>query len=176
MFPASDVNEAVTRFEAGSLILLIGDGIAPPADLVAALAEEPEPAVATSPTTRRTRRSTNRRRGALGRGCPGQFENAWIDRRNPRRLGPAIDPASGGRLQDGAVRWPVGGDNGAEPLLIERAEQLDGFQRSLLAGSREPRRDWASRYVLPPIEEFAVRQSDGDPGSGQAGWRGRRLA
>src|SRR6185369_5647018 len=46
IFPASDVHEAVTRFEAGSLILLIGDGIATPADLVAALAEEPEPAVA----------------------------------------------------------------------------------------------------------------------------------
>src|SRR5215213_2151873 len=44
---ATDVHEAVTRFEAGSLILLIGDGIAPPADLVTALAEEPEPAVAT---------------------------------------------------------------------------------------------------------------------------------
>ena len=47
VFPVSDVAEAVSRFEAGSRVLLIGDGIAPPAELVASLAEEPEPAVAT---------------------------------------------------------------------------------------------------------------------------------
>src|SRR6185295_13812808 len=49
VFAASDVQEAVSRFEAGSMILMIGDGIAPPADLVAALAEEPEAAIATLP-------------------------------------------------------------------------------------------------------------------------------
>src|ERR1700760_2860034 len=49
VFPASDVGEALSRFEAGSMILLVGDGVAPPADLVAALANEPEPAVATVP-------------------------------------------------------------------------------------------------------------------------------
>ena len=37
------------RFEAGSLILMVGDGIAPPADLLAQLAEEPEPAIAIVP-------------------------------------------------------------------------------------------------------------------------------
>src|SRR2546430_355229 len=37
VFPVSDINEAVTRFEAGSLILLLGDGVAPPADVVTAL-------------------------------------------------------------------------------------------------------------------------------------------
>src|SRR3954469_14508514 len=47
--PVSAVEEAVSRFEAGSMILLIGDGIAPPAELVSSLAEEPEPAVATVP-------------------------------------------------------------------------------------------------------------------------------
>src|ERR671918_844471 len=34
VFPVSDVHEAVSRFEAGSTILLIGDGIAPPATLI----------------------------------------------------------------------------------------------------------------------------------------------
>src|SRR5215213_11989643 len=46
-YPVSDVHEAVSRFEAGSMILLIGDGVAPTADLVLQLAEEPEPAVGT---------------------------------------------------------------------------------------------------------------------------------
>src|SRR3954453_13432048 len=49
VFPVSDVQEAVSRFEAGSMILLIGDGVAPTADFVAGPAEEPEPAVATVP-------------------------------------------------------------------------------------------------------------------------------
>src|SRR6059058_3129131 len=31
VFPVSDVQEALSRFEAGSMILMIGDGIAPPA-------------------------------------------------------------------------------------------------------------------------------------------------
>ena len=51
VIPVSDVQDAVSRFEAGSMILMIGDGVAPPAELVAALAEEPEPAVATLPDT-----------------------------------------------------------------------------------------------------------------------------
>src|SRR5690349_22442780 len=49
VFPVSDVAEAVSRFEAGSSILLIGDGVAPPVDLAAALAGEGEPSVATVP-------------------------------------------------------------------------------------------------------------------------------
>src|SRR3954467_13640315 len=30
VFPVSDIAEAVSRFEAGSMILLVGDGVAPP--------------------------------------------------------------------------------------------------------------------------------------------------
>ena len=48
-FPVSDVAEAVSRFEAGSAILLIGDGVAPPVDLIAELTGDAEPAVATVP-------------------------------------------------------------------------------------------------------------------------------
>src|SRR5215207_4880774 len=47
VFPVSDVHEAVSRFEAGSTILLIGDGIAPPSALVAQIAEEEDSTVAT---------------------------------------------------------------------------------------------------------------------------------
>jgi hypothetical protein len=60
-------------------------------------------------------------------------------------------------LQDGALRWHSS-EHGGEPLLVERAEQLDEFQRRLIAGSPEARRDWASRYVLPPVEDFATYQ------------------
>src|SRR3982751_6006224 len=47
VFPVSDVHEAVSRFEAGMMILVLGDGIAPTAGLVTSLAEEAEPAIAT---------------------------------------------------------------------------------------------------------------------------------
>src|SRR5690349_7490928 len=47
--PVSDVNDAVSRFEAGLSILLIGDGVAPPLSLVGSLCEEPDSAVATVP-------------------------------------------------------------------------------------------------------------------------------
>ena len=45
-----------------------------------------------------------------------------------------------------------------EPILADSPEQLEGFQRGLVAASRGTRRDWASRYVLPPVEEFATAQ------------------
>src|SRR5260221_6433062 len=49
VFPVSDINEAISRFEAGSSILLVGDGIAPPVGLVLRMADQAEPAVATVP-------------------------------------------------------------------------------------------------------------------------------
>jgi hypothetical protein len=59
-------------------------------------------------------------------------------------------------LQEGALRLPVA--EGSEPLLVERAEDLQDFDRKLLAASRGARTDWVSRYLLPPIEEFATEQ------------------
>jgi hypothetical protein len=158
VFPVSDVHETVSRFEAGSMILLIGDGIAPTAGLVTTIAEEPEPAIATVPDDEvhemferidsETRWAGVALVDSKTLGSTAAILGDWDLQSTLLRRA----------LQDGALRWPVGGDNGAEPLLVERAEQLDGFQRTLLAGSREPRRDWASRYVLPPIEEFATQQ------------------
>src|SRR3954463_13320673 len=49
VFPVSDINEAISRFEAGSSILLIGAGTPPPVELVTGAAGEPEPAVAVVP-------------------------------------------------------------------------------------------------------------------------------
>src|SRR5689334_8696468 len=45
VFPVSDVNEALSRFEAGSSILLLGDGVTPPAEVVTRMANEPESAI-----------------------------------------------------------------------------------------------------------------------------------
>jgi hypothetical protein len=158
VFPVSDVHEAVSRFEAGTMILMLGDGIAPTAGLVTTIAEEAEPALATVPDDDAhaaferidsgTRWAGVALVDAKTLGSTAAILGDWdLQSTLLRRT-----------LQDGARRWPVGGDYAAEPLLVERAEQLDDFQRTLLAGSREPRRDWASRYVLAPIEEFATEQ------------------
>ena len=59
-------------------------------------------------------------------------------------------------IQEGAARAPVSA--GMEPVLAEDAGQLAEFQRGLLAGSRVERSDAASRFVLPPIEDWATEQ------------------
>ncbi len=155
VFPVSDVHEAVSRFEAGAMILLIGDAIAPPADLIARLAEEPEPAVATVPDDE-THEAFER--------IDAETRWAGVALVDARTLGSTAAMLGDWDLQstllrrtiqDGALRLPASGD-GAEPLLVERAEQLDGFQRRLVAGSREARRDWASRFVLPPVEDLGT--------------------
>jgi hypothetical protein len=157
VFPVSDVHEAVSRFEAGSMILLIGDGIAATADLAMAIAEEPEPAVVTV--------ADDDAHAAFERIDGG---NRWggIALVDSKTLGSTAailgdwdlqSTLLRRTLQEGALRLPVGADS-PEPLLVERPEQLDAFQRALISGSREARRDWASRYVLPPVEDFAVQQ------------------
>ena len=151
----SDVQEAVSRFEAGSLILLIGDGVAPSAELVAALAEEPEPAVATLPD--------DEDNAAFER-IDAQSRWAGVALVDSRMLGSTAAMLGDWDLQstllrrtiqDGALRVPV--SDGA-PLLAERAEQLEDFQRGLVAGSRDARTDWASRYLLPPVEDLATER------------------
>src|SRR5436190_6756710 len=49
VFAVSDINEAISRFEAGTSILMIADGIAPSVELVTRMAEQAESAVAIVP-------------------------------------------------------------------------------------------------------------------------------
>jgi hypothetical protein len=155
MFAVSDVSEAVSRFEAGSMILLIGDGVAPPAELVAAIADEPEPAVATVPDDEvhvmferidaQSRWAGVALVGARLLGSTAAMLGDWdIQSTLLRRT-----------LQEGAARVPASA-GGGDPLLAESAEDLQNFQRRLLVGSRGARPDWVSRYLLPPVEEFAT--------------------
>ncbi|HUE78113.1 MAG TPA: hypothetical protein VMN38_00585 [Sphingomicrobium sp.] len=156
VIPVGDGNEAASRFEAGSLILLVGDGVAAPAELLAQLAEEPEPAVATVPDDEAHEAyeridATSRWAGVAlvdGRtlGATAAMLGDWDLQSTLLRRA----------LQDGALRVRV--DTAGEPLLAESADQLGGFERALIVSSRGARRDWASRYVLPLIEEFATER------------------
>lgn len=157
VFPVSGIEEAVSRFEAGSMILLIGDGVAPPAELVASLADEPEPAVATVPDDET--HQAFERIDAESRWAGVALVDAHLLGSTAAMLGDWDLQSTLLRrtLQEGALRLPVAPGAG-EPILVERAEDLADFGRKLLAGSRGARTDWVSRYLLPPVEEFATEQ------------------
>lgn len=157
VFPVSDVNEAVSRFEAGSMILLIGDGVVPSAELVAAIADEPEAAVAIVADDESHERFER---------IDGQSRWAGVALVSAHLLGSTAAMLGDWdlqstllrrTLQDGALRIRAD-DAGGEPLLADSPDQLQDFQRRLLAGSRAVRTDWVSRYVLPPVEEFATEK------------------
>ena len=153
----SDGNEAATRFEPGELILLIGDGIAPPVDLVVHVAEEQEPAIVILPDDEAhegfERIDASSRWGGValvdGRtlGATAAMLGAWdLQSTLLRRT-----------IQAGALHLPLAPE-APEPLLAENADQLGGFERGLIAASRHARSDLASRFVLPVIEEFATER------------------
>ncbi len=157
VFPVSDVHEAVMRFEAGSAILLIGDGVAPPAELVTRIAEDGEPVVATVPDDEAHQAFERIDGGSRWAGVA--LVDAHVLGSTAAMLGDWDLQSTLLRrtLQEGAYRLRI--DAGAgEPLLVERAEQLEGFQQSLIAASRGTRTDWASRFILPPVEELATLQ------------------
>lgn len=156
VFPVGDVHEAVSRFEAGSTILLIGDGIAPPAALVEQLAEEQEPTVATVPDDEA--HAAFERIDNQSRWAGVSIINGDLLSSTARMLGDWDLQSTLLRraIQEGAARAPVSA--GMEPVLAEGPGQLADFQRGLLAGSRAERSDAASRFILPTVENWATEQ------------------
>ncbi len=157
VFPVSDVTEAVSRFEAGSMILLIGDGIAPPVNLVATFAQELEPAVGTVPDDEQ--HAHFERIDAESRWAGLAVVDAHLLGSTAAMLGDWDLQSTLLRraIQDGARRVAVGGI-GSEPLLAQSADSLAGFQRHLVQASRGDRKDWVSRYLLPALEDLATEQ------------------
>ncbi len=156
VFPVGDVHEAVSRFEAGSTVLLIGDGIAPPCALVEQLAEEPESTVATVPDDEshaQFERIDNQSRWAGVSIIDGDLLATTARMLGDWDLQSTLLRRA---IQEGAARAPV--SPGMEPVLAEEPGQLAEFQRGLLVGSRAERSDAASRFVLPPVEDWATEQ------------------
>ncbi len=157
VFPVSDIGEAVSRFEAGSLILLIGDGVAPPIGLVTEFAEEPESAVGTVPDDEM--HQAFERIDAESRWAGVAVVNAQLLGSTAAILGDWDLESTLLRraVQEGARRVPVA-DRAGEPLLVDRAEELADFQRHLVQSSRGRRDDMVSRFILPPVEDLATVQ------------------
>lgn len=157
VFPVSAIEETVSRFEAGSSVLLIGDGVAPTVKLVLALAEEMEPAVATVPDDEEHARFE--RIDAESRWAGVALVDAHLLGSTAAILGDWDVQSTLLRrsIQEGARRLPAA-EYGGEPLLADNADELAGFQRHLVQASRADRDDAASRYVLPVVEDFATEQ------------------
>lgn len=155
VFPVSDIADAISRFEAGSMILLIGDGVAPSADLISALAGEFEPSVITVPDDEE--HQTYERIDADFRWAGVAIVDARLLGSTAAILGDWDIQSTLLRraIQEGAQRLPAS-NTLPEPLLVERAEDLQDLGRRLLASSRGIRTDWVIRYVFPPFEEFAT--------------------
>lgn len=157
VFPVSDIAEAVSRFEAGSSILLIGDGVAPPIELAIAISGDGEPAVATVPDDEMHERFE--RIDAESRWAGVAIVDAHLLGSTAAMLGDWDLQSTLLRrsIQEGARRVSAA-EAGGEPLLVETASELADFQRFLLRSSRGGRNDWASRYLLPVVEDFATEQ------------------
>jgi GTP:adenosylcobinamide-phosphate guanylyltransferase len=156
VFPVSDVNEAVSRFEVGSSIILIGDGIVPRVEVVAGLAQEAESAVATVADDER--HETFERIDAESRWAGVAVVDARLLGSTAAMLGDWDVQSTLLRraIQEGARRVRVARED--EPLFVESADELTGFQRHLIHTSRGDRTDWASRFLLPPVEDLATEQ------------------
>lgn len=149
--------EGATRFEAGALILFLGDGIVPPPELIADLVVGDETTVMTVADDAEHQRFE--RIDAQSRWAGVAIVDAHLLSSTAAMLGDWDLQSTLLRrvIQEGAIRIPVSTENG-EPLLVDRADQLAGFERAMITASRGARRDLASRYLLPPIEDFVTGQ------------------
>ena len=153
----SDGAEAASRFEAGSMILLVGDGVAPPPELPASLAEEQEPVIVTVADDESHQQFE--RIDALSRWSGVATVDSQTLGATAAMLGDWDLQSTLLRrsLQSGARTVPLSPEAG-EPLLAEKAGDLADLERHLIVASRGARRDWASRYILPLVEEFATEK------------------
>jgi hypothetical protein len=156
VFPACDAHEAASRFEAGSTILVLADGIALPAALVAQIADEDEATVAIVPDDEA--HAAFERIDGESRWAGIMAIDSELLRSTAQMLGDWDLQSTLLRrsVQEGALRVPVSAES--QPVLVDGADQLADFQRGLLRGSRADRDDAVARFVLPMAEDFATER------------------
>jgi hypothetical protein len=153
--PVSDGSEAASRFEAGSLILQVADGLAPDVPLLAKLAEHAEPAIAVVPDDPAYQDHER---------IDGSSRWAGAALVDGHSLGSTVAKLGDWDLQSNLLRRTVqagarhvsAADAGA--LLAHQPGDLADFERHLLVATRGERSDWSSRYILPIIEEFGTER------------------
>jgi hypothetical protein len=153
----NDPAEAASRFQSGELVLLVADGLAPPPELLASLSQEEEPVIVTVPDDEAHEKFE--RIDAVSRWSGVALVDGKMLGATAAMLGDWDLQSTLLRrtLQAGARTEPLAPGIG-EPLFAQSAADLADLERQLIIASRGARRDWASRYVLPIVEEFATEQ------------------
>lgn len=156
--PVSEGNEAASRFEAGSELLLLGDGVAPDMGDLEQLVGEDGNAILTVPDDE----------------AHAEFERidglqrwAGVARVDSSMLGATAAMLGDWDLQStllrrviqsGARFIPSSSGDGRGPFLAVSSEAAAGYERRLLVASRTAREDAVSRYLLPVVEELATEK------------------
>ena len=154
----SDGSEAASRFEAGSDLILLADGVAPDMGDLERLLEDSGSAIVTVPDDEAhsnfERIDSSHRWAGLARvdanmvGATAAMLGDWDLQSTLLRR--AIQ--SGSRLMKSSE-----GD-GRGPFLASDEGAMAGYERRLLVASRTAREDAVSRYVLPMVEELATEK------------------
>ena len=157
IFAVSDGAEAASRFEAGTDVLLLADGIAPDMSDLARLAEDEEPAILTVPDddghAGYERIDASHRWAGCARipagliGATAAMIGDWDLQSTLLRRA----------VQSGIALAPAVTGEGAGPFLAD-GDAMAAFERRLLLASRGARTDWVSRYLLPLVEEVATER------------------
>lgn len=156
--PVSDGNEAASRFEAGSQLILLGDGIAPDLEDLERLAEEGDCAVLTVPDDEHhekfERIDSLHRWGGLAKvdsnmlGATAAMLGDWDLQSTLLRRA----------VQSGARFVSAVDNEGRGPFLALSHESTARFERRLLVASRTAREDMVGKWLLPVLEEFATER------------------
>lgn len=152
---ASSAAEAADRFEPGDMVLLVEDGIVTIPDLVATATAAEEPVIYTVPDDEEHEQFE--RIDAVSRWAGVALVDA-------RTLGATAAILGDWDLQSTLLRriLQAGGrtmpmpPGAPDPILATKPADLDDFSRRLVTSSRAARRDWASRYLFPVVEDAAT--------------------
>jgi hypothetical protein len=156
--PVSDGNEAASRFEAGSQLILLADGIAPDMTDLELLLEDGDGAIITVPD--------DESRAGFER-IDAHHRWAGLAKVDANMLGATAAMLGDWDLQStllrravqaGARLIPSNSGEGRGPFLASSEQALAGFERRLLVASRTAREDAVSRYLLPVVEEIATER------------------
>ncbi len=156
--PVSDGSEAASRFEAGSQLIMLADGVAPDMGDLAVLLEEAESAILTVPD--------DEAHAAFER-IDGSHRWAGLARVDAGTVGATAAMLGDWDLQSTLLRRAVQAGarlilshrgEGRGPFMASDEEAMAGYERRLLVASRTAREDAVSRYLLPIVEELATEK------------------
>ena len=154
----SDGSEAASRFEAGSDLIILADGILPDMGDLERLLEEGGSAILTVPDDEA--HSEYER-------IDGMSRWAGLARVDSNMVGATAAMLGDWDLQSTLLRRAIQAGSrllkssdaeGRGPFLAVNEAGVAGYERRLIVASRAVREDWVSRYILPMVEEFATEK------------------